>query len=81
MRAIELELLPDRLGVARLGAVWEIYNQLESWSAMAELEPFRTTSDTVGRFVIDIAGKSRPAPMESGRTPAGWITFSRVSVS
>jgi len=46
------------------GAIWEIYNQLERWSAYSRMVPYQPGLERNGAFAVDIDSAARPVPME-----------------
>ena len=44
------------------GAIWEIFEQLESWATHVEINPFRQVDDPDGIFVINIDADNNPLP-------------------
>ena len=44
------------------GAIWEIYDQLATWSEYIRLRPFEKASNPSGYFVADLAGDFQPVP-------------------
>ena len=46
------------------GAIWEIYNQLERWSAHSRIVPYKPGMERNGAFVVDIDSVARPVPMD-----------------
>ncbi len=46
------------------GAIWEIYEQLNSWAEYTQIHPLQTVSNTTGYFVFDLKSDSKPIPLE-----------------
>jgi cyclic-di-GMP-binding protein len=44
------------------GAIWEIYEQLDSWAEYTQIHPMQSVSNTSGYFVMDLNTDSKPLP-------------------
>ena len=44
------------------GAIWEIYNQLDTWAEYAEVRSFVEVDDAAGYFVVCLNGDVHPVP-------------------
>ncbi len=45
------------------GAIWEIYEQLNSWAEYTQIHPLQAVSNTTGYFVFDLKSDSKPIPL------------------
>ena len=46
------------------GAIWEIYEQLDSWAEYTQINPLQAVSNTTGYFALDLKSDSKPIPLE-----------------
>ncbi len=44
------------------GAIWEIYEQLDSWAEYTKVSPMQTVTNPSGYFVLDLKADQRPIP-------------------
>ncbi len=44
------------------GAIWEIFEQLDSWAEYTQIHPMQTVSNTSGYFVLDLNTDSKAIP-------------------
>jgi len=42
------------------GAIWEIYDQLDTWADYTQISPMRFVSNTTGHFVLDLKTDDKP---------------------
>lgn len=45
------------------GAIWEIYEQLNSWAEYTQIEPIRSVSNATGFFALDLKSDNKPVPL------------------
>jgi hypothetical protein len=45
------------------GAIWEVYDQLDSWADHTQIIPMRVEPNTTGYFVIDLKSDDKPMPL------------------
>ena len=45
------------------GAIWEIYDQLDSWAEYTQIHPMQFVSNTSGYFVLDLQSDDKPMPL------------------
>ncbi|GJM05544.1 MAG: hypothetical protein DHS20C09_15400 [marine bacterium B5-7] len=45
------------------GAIWEIYDQLDTWAEYTQISPMRAVPNTTGHFVLDLKTDDRPTPL------------------
>jgi cyclic-di-GMP-binding protein len=45
------------------GAIWEIYDQLDTWAEYTQINPMRFVSNTTGHFVLDLKTDDKPMPL------------------
>ncbi len=50
-----------------VGAIWEIYAQLDSWADHARIKPMQTVSDPAGYFVIELDKNSKAVPYSKAK--------------
>tara|TARA_R110000782_G_scaffold17576_9_gene48984 strand:+ start:2303 stop:3883 length:1581 start_codon:yes stop_codon:yes gene_type:complete len=45
------------------GAIWEIYDQLDTWAEYTQITPMRAVPNTTGHFVFDLKTDDKPIPL------------------
>ena len=45
------------------GAIWEIYDQLDTWAEYTQIHPMQSISNTTGYFAFDLKSDARPIPL------------------
>lgn len=45
------------------GAIWEVYEQLDSWAEYTQIHPMQFVSNTAGYFVLDLKTDDKPIPL------------------